>query len=40
MSHSPSLPDRPTLELDPEMSESERLTALRTHYLEVSQVHE
>ena len=40
MSHSPSLPDRPTLELDPEMSESERLNALRKHYLEVSQVHE
>ena len=40
MSHSPSLPDRPTLELDPEMSESERLNALREHYLEVSQVHE
>jgi proteasome regulatory subunit len=40
MSHSPSLPDRPTLELDPEMSESERLAALREHYLEVSQVHD
>jgi len=40
MSHSPSLPDRPTLELDPEMSESERLAALREHYLEVAQVHE
>ena len=40
MSHSPSLPDRPTLELDPGMSESERLNALREHYLEVSQVHE
>ena len=40
MSHSPSLPDRPTLELDPEMSESERLAALRGHYLEVSQVHD
>ena len=40
MSHSPSLPDRPTLELDPEMSESERLAALRGHYLEVSQIHD
>ena len=40
MSHSPSLPDRPTLELDPEMSESERLAALRGHYLEVSQVND
>ena len=27
MSHSPSLPDRPRLELDPEMSDAERLEA-------------
>jgi len=40
MSHSPSLPDRPTLDLDPEMSESERLAALREHYVDISQVHE
>ena len=40
MSHSPSLPDRPTLELDPEMSESERLAALRGHYLEISQIYD
>ncbi|CAI50610.1 proteasome-activating nucleotidase [Natronomonas pharaonis DSM 2160] len=40
MSHSPSLPDRPTLNLDPEMSEAERLAALRNHFIEVSQVHE
>jgi proteasome regulatory subunit len=40
MSQSPSLPDRPTLELDPEMSESERIDALRAHYLEVAGVHE
>ena len=32
MSRSPSLPDRPRLDLDPEMSPSERLTALRDHY--------
>ncbi len=32
MSHSPSLPDRPRLELDPEMSEAERLEAIRQHY--------
>ena len=40
MSQSPSLPDRPTLELDQEMSESERLEALREHYLEVAGVHD
>ena len=32
MSRSPSLPDRPRLDLDPEMSESERLEALKQHY--------
>ncbi len=40
MSHSPSLPDRPTLELDPEMSDSERLAALREHYVDVARIHE
>jgi proteasome regulatory subunit len=40
MSHSPSLPDRPTLDLDPDMSEEERLAALREHFIDVSQVHE
>jgi len=32
MSHSPSLPDRPTLDLDPSMSDAEQLEALREHY--------
>jgi len=32
MSRSPSLPERPRLELDPDMSPSERLGALREHY--------
>jgi len=32
MSHSPSLPDRPTLDIDPSMSDAERLEALREHY--------
>ncbi|PSQ03460.1 peptidase, partial [Halobacteriales archaeon QS_5_68_33] len=32
MSRSPSLPDRPRLDLDPDMSPSERLAALRDHY--------
>ena len=40
MSHSPSLPDRPTLNLDPDMSVEEQLTALREHYVDVSRVHD
>ncbi|MFD1513610.1 proteasome-activating nucleotidase Pan2 [Halomarina rubra] len=40
MSRSPSLPDRPTLELDPEMSPSERLDALREHYARLVDVNE
>ncbi len=40
MSHSPSLPDRPTLNLDPDMSVDERLTALREHYVDVARVHD
>ncbi|MFW6017562.1 MAG: proteasome-activating nucleotidase Pan2 [Halapricum sp.] len=38
MSRSPSLPDRPTLDLDPDMSPSERLAALREHFSEVQRV--
>jgi len=38
MSHSPSLPDRPRLEIDPEMSETERLEAIRQHYQRILQV--
>ncbi|MEF8826154.1 MAG: AAA family ATPase, partial [Halapricum sp.] len=38
MSRSPSLPDRPTLDLDPEMSPSERLAALEEHFSEVARV--
>ncbi|MCQ4334003.1 proteasome-activating nucleotidase [Natronomonas sp. F2-12] len=40
MSHSPSLPDRPTLNLDPDMPVEERLAALRNHFLDVSRVHD
>ena len=40
MSRSPSLPDRPTLNLDPDMSVEEQLTALRDHFLDVSRVHD
>ncbi|MGQ4556759.1 proteasome-activating nucleotidase Pan2 [Halobellus sp. GM3] len=32
MSRSPSLPDTPSLDLDPEMSDAERLSAIRQHY--------
>jgi proteasome regulatory subunit len=38
MSRSPSLPERPRLDLDPEMTPSERLAALREHYSEVLRV--
>ncbi|RBI63384.1 peptidase [halophilic archaeon] len=40
MSRSPSVPDRPTLEIDPEMSDAERLAALREHYADIVQVNE
>ncbi|MEF8842619.1 MAG: proteasome-activating nucleotidase [Haloarculaceae archaeon] len=40
MSRSPSLPDRPSLDLDPEMSEDERLAALREHFVDIVQVHD
>jgi proteasome regulatory subunit len=35
MSRSPSLPERPRLELDPEMTPDERLAALREHYVKL-----
>ncbi|WP_135829716.1 proteasome-activating nucleotidase Pan2 [Halorussus halobius] len=38
MSRSPTLPDQPTLELDPEMTDRERLAALRDHYGEIVDV--
>jgi proteasome regulatory subunit len=40
MSRSPSLPDRPRLDLDPDMSEAERLDAIRKHYRRLVQVNE
>ena len=40
MSQSPSLPDRPRLDLDPEMTPEERLLALREHYRQVLRVNE
>jgi proteasome regulatory subunit len=39
MSHSPSLPDRPRLDIDPELSDAERLDALAKHFESVSSVH-
>ncbi|RLN01941.1 proteasome-activating nucleotidase [Haloarcula sp. Atlit-7R] len=40
MSRSPSLPERPRLELDPDMTLDERLEALREHFKEIVQVNE
>ena len=40
MSRSPSLPERPTLDLDPEMSREERLAALREHFADIMGVHD
>ncbi len=40
MSRSPSLPDRPRLDLDPEMSAAERLTAIRKHFVRLVEVNE
>ncbi|USZ67173.1 proteasome-activating nucleotidase [Halorussus salilacus] len=38
MSRSPPVPDQPTLELDPDMSERERLAALRDHFADLVDV--
>ncbi|MFW5949288.1 MAG: AAA family ATPase, partial [Halolamina sp.] len=40
MSRSPSLPDRPRLDLDPEMSQAERLEAIREHFERLVQVND
>jgi proteasome regulatory subunit len=40
MSRSPSLPERPRLDLDPDMSPNERLEALREHLEDVLEVNE
>ncbi|MFC7069439.1 proteasome-activating nucleotidase Pan2 [Halobaculum lipolyticum] len=40
MSRSPSLPDRPRLDLDPDMSEAERLEALHKHFERIVQVND
>ncbi|MFB6147045.1 MAG: AAA family ATPase, partial [Halobacteriaceae archaeon] len=40
MSHSPSLPDSPTLDLDPDLPPEERLSRLEEHYAEIVEVHE
>ena len=40
MSRSPSIPDRPRLDLDPEMSTEERLEALREHFITIAGVND
>jgi len=40
MSRSPSLPDRPRLDLDPDMSTAERLDAIRKHFVRLVEVNE
>ena len=40
MSHSPSLPDRPRLNLDPELTGEERVEALADHLEDVTAVHD
>ncbi|MBV0925329.1 proteasome-activating nucleotidase [Halomicroarcula limicola] len=40
MSRSPSLPDRPRLDLDPDMTPEERLEALRDHFEEIVRINE
>jgi len=40
MSRSPSLPDRPRLDLDPEMSTAERLSAIRKHFFRLMEVND
>jgi len=40
MSRSPSLPDRPTLDLDPELTPSERLAALQSHLTDIVDVNQ
>jgi Proteasome-activating nucleotidase len=40
MSRSPSIPDRPRLDLDPEMSPAERLSALKKHFKRIMAVNE
>jgi proteasome regulatory subunit len=40
MSRSPSLPDRPTLDIDPESSPEEHFDALQDHYSDILAVHE
>ncbi|WP_255170551.1 proteasome-activating nucleotidase Pan2 [Natrononativus amylolyticus] len=39
MSRSPSLPDRPRREIDPDLSDEQRLEALREHFSDITDVH-
>ncbi|WIV68091.1 proteasome-activating nucleotidase Pan2 [Natrialbaceae archaeon AArc-T1-2] len=40
MSRSPSLPDRPRREIDPDLPDDERLEALRDHFTDIVDVHQ
>ena len=40
MAQGPTIPDRPQLELDPNMSEEEELSVLREHYVEIVRVND
>ncbi|MFC6903678.1 proteasome-activating nucleotidase Pan2 [Halalkalicoccus tibetensis] len=40
MAHSPSVPERPHLDLDPEMPEGEQLDALREHYVDLVRIND
>ncbi len=40
MSRSPSLPDRPRRDIDPDLPDDERLEALRNHFLEIVEVND
>ena len=40
MAHSPSVPDRPDLDLDPEMPEGEQLDVLKEHYVDLVRIND
>ena len=40
MAHSPSVPDRPDLDLDPEMPEGEQLDVLQEHYVDLVRIND
>ncbi len=40
MAHSPSVPDRPDLDLDPEMPEGKQIDVLRDHYVDLARIND